>query len=107
MVMSKREKYIGIIVAVAIGIFALDRIVVTPLLDRKADLDSKLASGQQELIRVNDLIVNSRRATGRWSEMSGNTLRRDASEAESVMLNSVREWAQDAGMSLPIVTPER
>ena len=39
--------------------------------------------------------------------MSRGALRTDSSEAESVILNSVREWAQDAGLMLSSVKPER
>jgi hypothetical protein len=107
MVLSKREKYIGIGVLAVVGIFALDRIVYTPLTDRKVELDAKILSARQERTRINDLFTTRDRAKLRWNEMSGKSLRADASAAESEILNNVREWAQDSGMSLPIVTPER
>ena len=49
----------------------------------------------------------SQLASRKWSEISGHALRADASQAESQLLNSVRDWAQEAGMSLSSVNPLR
>src|SRR5690349_7845146 len=107
MVLSKREKYVGILVVVVLGILLLDRVMITPLLDRKAELNSRIEAAQGELDRANRIFSTSRLASRKWKELSGNSLKTDASEAESQILNSVREWAQDAGMALPNSTPER
>jgi hypothetical protein len=107
MVLSKREKFIGIGVLAVVGILALDRIAYTPLTDRKVELDAKILSARDERTRIKDLFSTRDRAKLRWNEISGKSLRADASAAESEILNNVREWAQDSGMSLPIVTPER
>jgi hypothetical protein len=107
MVLSKREKYVGILVVVVLGILLLDRIMITPLLERKAELNSRIEAAQGELDRANRVFSTSRLASRKWKELAGNSLKTDPSEAESQILNSVREWAQDAGMALPNITPER
>ena len=54
---------------------------------------------------MNVLFDTSRRARRQWSQMVSGGLRKDASAAESLVLNSVREWAQEAGMNLSQLNP--
>ena len=98
MAFSKRERFIGIATAAVVGVLALDRLAVTPLLAQRAQL---------ELDRANRVFSTSRLASRKWKELSGTSLKTDASEAESQILNSVREWAQDAGIALSSIKPER
>ena len=108
MVLSKRERYIAIATVAAVGILALDRFALDPLVAAKTRLDTQVAKCQQNFDKARRLFANSRRKGHLWAEMQNNGLRRrDAAEAESQVLNSIREWAQDAGMSLSSVKPER
>lgn len=108
MVLSKRERYIAIATLAAIGIFGLDRVVLTPLVTANNELNAQVDGCQQQLEKAQRLFKNSRRKSQDWSRMQTNGLRRkDASETESLILNRIRDWAQDAGMSLSSVKPER
>jgi hypothetical protein len=107
-VLSKRERYVAIATVAAVGILALDRFALDPLMASKTRLDTQVAKCQQNFDKARRLFANSRRKGHLWAEMQNNGLRRrDAAEAESQVLNSIREWAQDAGMSLSSVKPER
>jgi ribosomal protein L22 len=105
--MSKRERYAAIAAAAVLGILLLDQVLVTPLLARWSDADAQIQLAASDRERAARLIVTSKRANRTWDEMIGQQLRRDASEAESQVLNSVREWAQEAGMTLSSLKPER
>jgi Tfp pilus assembly protein PilO len=106
-VLSKRERYVATVTILAVLILGLDQFFIDPLLKRKEMLDSRIATAQEQLDRASRLFTTSRAANRKWSEMTHGGLRHDASEAESLVLHSVRDWAQDAGMSLSSVKPER
>src|SRR4051812_8222043 len=81
--------------------------VVEPLLTQRDQLDADIATRQSELDRDNKLFRNSRELKALWTQLSTGQINRNASEAESQVQNAVREWAQDAGVSLSSVTPAR
>jgi len=106
-VLSKRERYIAIVSLSVAGILALDRLVYTPLMAQKEEIDMRIDSASEELIGARSLIKTSRDKGRDWAKMSGKGIPQNASQAESQVLNSVREWAQDARLSLSSVKPER
>jgi hypothetical protein len=107
MTMSKRERYVGIAAAAVVGLLLVDQVLVTPLLARWTSADERIELATIERNGADDLIFASERANRQWSSMIGGQLQRDASEAESQVLSSVREWAQEAGMTLSSLKPER
>jgi hypothetical protein len=105
--MSKRERTIGILTVSVLGLLGVYQFVIDPLLVRKGELDEQVAARRTEIDQTNDLYDRSKRAGVVWSQMVTGGLRKDASEAESVVLHSVRDWAQEAGMNLTGLTPAR
>ncbi len=105
MVLTKRERYIGIVTGVVLGVLVLDYFVVSPLLAQMAVLDAKITSAQNDVRRSNDLLELSSRAKQRWNEMSSGAVR-DSEQADQIV-NNVSDWAREAGMSLSSVKPER
>jgi hypothetical protein len=83
-----------------------------PVLRRSADrapgnLDGQIATAKDKVRQNDDLVDRSKRAATHWREMVSGGLRKDASEAESIVTNNLREWAQEAGMNLTGLTPAR
>lgn len=107
MTMSKREKRIGIVAGVVIGLLALDSVLISPLIARRSDANTRIDNATLDLSRAQQLFANDLRARRAWSELSGDSLRPDASTAESQVLNAARRWAQDAGLTLASLKPER
>lgn len=106
MVLTKRERYIGIITVAVLSILVLDQFILTPAMTRMDELDAKTAQAQQELLNAQQLFNSSRRANREWKTIAGDAMTRDTGDPESRVLNSVREWAQDEGMRLPSVIPQ-
>ena len=106
MVLSKRERYIGIITGLVLAVLVLDYFIVSPLLAQMDALNGKIAKARNEVGNATDLIDLSRRAQTRWAEMSRGAVRTDPSQADQIV-NNVSDWARDAGMSLSSVKPER
>jgi hypothetical protein len=106
-VVSKRERYILIATVAVVGLLILDWFIVGPLLARKKALDVAIEEVREKQHRGDRIMASARRATPAWNQMVQDRLKKDASEAESQVLHSVRDWAQDAGMSLSSMKPER
>ena len=115
MVMSKRERYIGIATVAVVAILALDRVVVTPLIERKSDLDTKLVSARDDMEAANRLLSTSRRLQRDWRDITGAAVRNPndrklkvtEADAESQILNAIGEWAQGSGFTVQTTKRER
>jgi hypothetical protein len=106
MVLSKRERYIGLTTVALVGIVGVHWLIVDPLIRRAGDLKVLIAEARDTRERHDKDIQTSERAARLWSEMSGRNLPRDASDADQ-MINYLSDWAQDVGLSLSSVKPER
>lgn len=107
MVLSKREKYIGIITGVFVAIPVLNSYIISPLLSRKASLEADVASAQDELDRDRRLFDTARAARHEFASMTGSAMQQERPSAEGQILNDVREWAQESGINLSSLKPER
>lgn len=92
---------------VIVGLLAVDWMFLSPLLAKNRELGDLLDKAQTSREDANRLIKNARRLSTQWDTLTKTTLKRDASDAEGQVLNSVREWAQEARMTLSSVKPER
>lgn len=108
MVLSKRERYIALGTLTAVGILVLDRVALTPLMDARQNLKDQIDIAQTKL-RESRAAIKTARANRRvWASMRERGLTsREPSEAEGEVLNNVRQWAQDARMTLSSLKPER
>lgn len=104
---SSRERYIIIAAAVVVAALALDRFMLAPLLNRQTELQARKESLQREMERVSQLFKKRQAAGARWKEMAAGGIKTSAGEAENALLHAIRDWSQDAGMSLASVRPER
>src|SRR5687768_8795808 len=106
MVLTKRERYVGIATVAVLSILVLDQFIVGPALERIETLDAKIDLAQQQHRSAQQLFNASNTANRAWKTMAGDAMLRGGGDPESRVLNSVREWAQDEGMRLPSVIPQ-
>jgi hypothetical protein len=99
MVLSKRERYIAFATAAVVGILALDRFMVTPLMAQREELDKQIAEQHDKLYTDQKLFKKSREMTRDWAKISSGALKQNSNEAESQALNSLQNWAQDSGIA--------
>lgn len=102
MILSKRERYIGIATTAVVALLALDRFVFTPLMERRTQVQNDITLAQLDLDRATLLFNNSRSVNKRWGEMLDGGLKTDASAAESQVLQAVNEWAREAGLNMSL-----
>ncbi len=106
MVVTKRERTYLLATAVLVGVFLLNYAVVQPFLNYRAQLKTDLASARKD---VDDAQVLFNRQSGHekdWKAMTGSSFKSSPSEAESQVLHSVRDWAQESGLGLESLKPE-
>lgn len=105
--LSKREKLIAAVTALFVAGPVLNSVIIAPLQTRSAALNSDIAVAENELERAGRLFDTSRTARREWASMAGAALFPDRPRAESQILNNVREWAQESGIALNSLKPER
>lgn len=103
--LSQRERYIAYGVAAVVGLALLDSVLLSPLLARLNEADGRVTRARQELVAADHLFQNSLRARRKWKEMTGGSVQRDASSAESQLLNGARQWAGAAGLTVTSLKP--
>jgi hypothetical protein len=107
MILSRRERYIVIGTVVVVGLLALDRLLLTPLIERRQVIDAQMRLAREEVSRNTQLLDNRIRLNRKWNEMSGATLKTDGSTAESQIIRAANDWAGESGLNLSSVKPER
>jgi hypothetical protein len=107
MILSRRERYIVIGTVAVVGLLALDRIFLTPMIEHRQLLEAEMRKSTAEMTRAEGLFTNSPRVHRKWNEMTAATLKVDGSNAESQIIRDVGDWALQAGLNLSSVKPER
>lgn len=107
MVLSKRERIVFIATLAVLGIFAADYLVISPVLARRAKLDELTARTQAERDTADALIARQARLAPMWRAMLDAGLALGPDDAQSLVLNAVQQWSQNAGMLLDSLRPER
>ena len=108
MVASKRERIIGLVTAGVLAVLALDRLVLTPLTDRRTRLGEDIAKAELELQEADGLFKNNKRMTQKWNVMLAGGLKSDVPESQVQALHALRDWAQESGLPpLMLLKPDR
>jgi hypothetical protein len=100
-VLSKRERYIGIGTMAALGLLIVNSIIIQPLVTVRADLEKQTADQYDQLSHDNQIIRDAGRKGPRWKEMTRSGLQLDASGAESQIFNATSGWSREAGFDPP------
>jgi hypothetical protein len=100
-VLSKRERYIGIGAVSALGILMVYQLIYVPLENQRNDLDASIIKANAEAKTKEGLIKRSGDLVGRWNDMNRSGLLKDESAATSQVYNSVSTWAREANLNPP------
>lgn len=105
--LSPREKKAAVITLAALGLWAADWLLLSPYLERSGALSARADDLRLQLQSANNAF-NVRRRLGRvWNESGARELPASGTQAETQSLHAVRDWAQECGLSLTAVKPER
>ncbi|MBE3099613.1 MAG: type 4a pilus biogenesis protein PilO [Acidobacteria bacterium] len=107
MILSKRERFIIAATLIVVAAAVLYLYVLTPLNDSRKALEDRKEGLLNELERARTLLARKREIAPKWKEMTVGGLKSDPTEAESLILHSVQDWAREAGLKLASLKPER
>jgi Tfp pilus assembly protein PilO len=107
MILAKRERYIAIITLVTLAILIVDRYLLTPYFDHHARLVVEKQVLADDLARAHNLFTHRKEVSSQWEKMMQSGLKSDAASAENAVLNALGNWAQESGVTLVSLTPER
>jgi hypothetical protein len=99
--LSKREKYIAIGVASAVGIFAADKFALSPYFDALADVEARQTDMNQKKSDADDIYAKQKRLQKIWNDLVAGGLKSDRSAAETQGYNAMQTWSQWAGATFP------
>jgi len=109
--LSTREKWIAGLAAAAVALLLLDRIALTPFLDRRARIETEKQQLVRQMADARALFDQRKMAAPRWRAMvgreDGQGLKRGSSAAESQLLHAVRRWSEESGLALTSMNPNR
>jgi len=107
MILSKRERTIVMLSVAVLAIFLADRFILTPILDRRDQIDAETGECLLQLQKADSLFAQKKRLAPRWRQMTDSGLGTGAAAAESRLLHSIRDWAQETQLNLSSVKHER
>ena len=83
MVLSKREKYIGIVAGAAVALLGISTLVIDPFISRLDSLDADRRNSLKTLSDNSSLLIKEKNLQSDWQKMLNNGLEADDSIAES------------------------
>jgi len=106
MFLSKRERTIAVVTVVAVAMLLLDRYALTPILDRRAQLDADRQRVESSLAQAGALFGRKKHLGPRWRRMVAAGLDSKPADAESRVLHAMRDWSHASGLVLTSLKPE-
>ncbi len=108
MIISKRERVVGLLAVLVVLLLLGDRLIVSPWRAAGRELRSRREALLDEWSRARRSIERHRQLQPVWQEMiESDRLQTDRAALESRVLHALREWAEQAGFSLTSTRPER
>ena len=107
MVLSKRERYIGMGAIGAVLVLGISSLIIGPYTDKAASLRHDLAVAKNTLADDDNLIRAQKNRLPEWNTMLSNGLQADDSTAQSRTQQMLQTWARTAGINLDALSSER
>lgn len=102
--MKKREKILVWVIVALIGVFVIDRIVVSRVIEAFDAVRAQTTAVNTQLIEAQGLVNNQRSIDQRWQAYRAAKLPDNDPDAA---LQLITQWALDAGMSVQVYTSGR
>ena len=107
MTFTRRERIIMTLTAIVLSILALDRFVLTPLLEKYWAVGAEKQRLLADMRRAERLLSTRRQVDSKWRHILASGLQCDPAAAESQMMHALRDWSEDAGLRLSSLKPQR
>ena len=97
---NNREKLLFILVAIVLGLFAGDRLLLQPYLGSWKKHGDNITKLKDQLNKGNRLRSRERIIRADWDSKKENSLPLDENLAQDSVLTAVRRWGTESGVSL-------
>ena len=106
MTAKRRETILKIAVGVIVGLFVLDRMVLTPAFAGWKAQSVRLTALRQKVQNGRQLLAREKALHARWDEMQGANLPADMSSAENDVYKALGRWTRESRISFTSLTPQ-
>ncbi len=103
---KNRQQLLLILALVAVGLFAADKLLITPLQASWKARSARIADLRKKVTEGRALIAREDTLRSRWDNMQTNTLPDDLSQAEQKLLKGVDTWSQESRISVTSINPQ-
>lgn len=102
---NRREALLKIVVAVVVGLFVLDRMILSPATAHWKEQGERIADLRQKVERGRQLMERERSVRARWADMQRADLPDDLSAAENDVYKAIGRWASQSRVGFTSLTP--
>jgi hypothetical protein len=103
---KNRQQLLAIVAGVAIGLFAADKLVLSPIMNLWTARSKQIADLRKKVDDGKRLIAREKSLTAKWDQMRTNTLPANESQAEQIVLKAFDRWSQKSGVSITSISPQ-
>lgn len=102
---ERRRRILILVTVLCVGAWALDSLVVEPLLASWQARSQRIGELERDLAASANLVGRESQMQARWKEMLDGALPAEVSDAERAVLQAVGAWATDSRLSVTSVKP--
>ncbi len=102
---KNREALLKLVVAAVVGLFLLDRVILTPALAGWKEQGERIGALREKVGRGRQLVERERSIRGRWQEMLRTDLPEEMSAAEGEVYKAIGRWGIASHVSFTSLTP--
>jgi hypothetical protein len=103
---ARRQRLLLIATVSVLGLLLLDRVAFTPLLAHWRSAALETATLRRNLAAGAVAVQNAAHARQRWQEVQAAALPAEVGQAEQIVLSSLNQWGQGAGVAIGSITPQ-
>lgn len=105
--MNKRERLLAVIIALLVGYFVVDRLIIVPVTAHFAALDEQVTAARQRYESARVLVDNEQVLRARWQAYQQVGLAADESVVRIRVQQNLTDWSREAGFNLTTCTASR
>jgi hypothetical protein len=106
MKIDNRQRLLGILAMVIVGVFVADKMILAPIAEAWRTRSTALAQLRKSIDQGNMLLQREKLTRDRWNQIRSSTLPVNASQAEKEMLNAFEKWSADSQVSISSIRPQ-
>jgi hypothetical protein len=103
---KSRESLLKLIAIAVIGLFLLDRVILSPAIKNWKAQSERLSQLSEKVKRGQQLMEREKSLRARWDEMQQSDLPDDMSTAEGEVFKAIGRWTRDSRVTFTSLTPQ-